>query len=117
MTCTHKIVDAETNNAALWMDAMQEDPQGNHLFTTRWAMRMTVQGEKIASIHSVYDTFQLVTLSEDLARERAVNLPATASSWASGAGAVAMVGTVAMVATFIKKKEQKSYTLLEEASA
>jgi len=116
LTCTNKIVDAETNNAALWLDLIQEDPQGHHLFTTKWAMRFSMQGEKIGAIHSVYDTFQLVTLSEDLARERAVNLSATAYSWA-GAGALALVGVVAMVIAFIKKKEQKRYTLLDEACA
>jgi len=117
MTCFHKIVDADTNNAAVWLNMNQEDSEGKHLFTTRWAMRLNMEGDKIAGIHSVYDTFQLVALSEQLARGRAVTLSTNVSSWA-GVGAMALLGVVVSVIAFIRKKEQKSYTLMaDETSA
>jgi len=116
MACFDKIVDADTNSAALWLDMKQEDSQGNQLFNTRWAMRLNVQGGKIAGVHSVYDTFQLIALSEKMYGGKATTLSALASSWA-GVGAIAFLGAFAVVA-FFKKKEQKSHTLLaDETSA
>jgi len=114
MKCFHKIVDADTNNAAVWLHNIQEDSQGNHLFNTRWAIRMNMEGDKIAGIHSVYDTFQLVALSEKMAR--AVSLSATASSWA-GVGAISFLGAVALVAFFNRKKQKSHMLLTDELSA
>merc|ERR1711865_711317 len=116
MTCFHKIVDADTNNAAVWLNMNQEVSEGKHLFNTRWAMRLNMEGDKIAGIHSVYDTFQLVALSEKMAGAHAVSLSATASSWAA-VGAIAFLGAVALVA-FAKRNKQKSHMLLaDELSA
>jgi len=114
LACFHKIVDADTNNAAVWLNMNQEDSQGKHLFNTRVAMRMNMEGDKIAGIHSVYDTFQLVALSEKMAR--AVSLSATASSWA-GVGAISFLGAVALVAFFNRKKQKSHMLLTDELSA
>jgi len=116
MTCFHKIIDADTNNAAVWLNMKQEDSQGNHLFDTRWAMRLNMEGEKIAGIHTVYDTFQLVALSEKMASGRTVTLSEKASSLA-GVGAMAFLGAVALMIAIFKKKEQKSYTLLADQTS
>jgi len=114
MTCLNKIVDADTNNAAVWLNSVQEDLQGNHLFNMRWAVRINMEGDKIAGCHSVYDTFPLVALSEKMSR--AVTLSANASSW-TGVGAIAFLGAVALVIAVVKKKEQNSYKLLADATS
>merc|ERR1711957_101066 len=92
----------------------QEDDQGNHLFNTRAAIRFNMEGDKIAGWHAVYDTFQVVALSKEIARARAMTLSATASSWATGVGVLALLGVVALVIAFFKKKEQKVDALLAD---
>jgi len=123
--CTKKIIDEEANTAAVWMQ--QDLWVGGHHMRKMMAMRLNMDGDKIAGYHVIFDTYQIFALQELLSKERAeralpklalASASAVASLWGTGVAATAFLGALALVIAFVRKKEQKSNTLLaDETSA
>jgi len=117
--CIKKVEDMEANSAAVWIEMRMQDEQGNHMFTTRGAVRLDTNGDKIIGSHWIYDSYQLYALADTLARERAeaVSLSGIVSSWGIVAVAITLTGTLALVVALRNRKKDGRYALLAEVNA
>jgi len=114
--CIKKVEDTKSNSAAIWIEMTQQDEHGNHMLTTRGAVRLDTNGDKIIGSHWIYDTYQLYALANTLARERdgAISLSRITSSRSVAAVALVLAGFVAMAVALKRKKIKDSYALLAD---
>jgi len=114
--CIKKVEDTKSNSAAIWVEMTQQDEHGNHMLTTRGAVRLDTNGDKIIGSHWIYDTYQLYALANTLARERerAISLSGITSSRSVAAVALVLAGFLAMAVALKRKKIKDSYALLAD---
>jgi len=114
--CIKKVEDTKSNSAAIWVEMTQQDEHGNHMLTTRGAVRLDTNGDKIIGSHWIYDTYQLYALANTLAREResAISLSGITSSRSVAAVALVLAGFLAMAVALQRKKIKDSYALLAD---